>query len=88
MLGGALIGGMAGIDEANRHAELPTIDDYRRLISSGKALVIVPGDESFRTRVANELKAIKAEAVHQHPPIGHAVKQPRAEQDDPENKTG
>ncbi len=75
-LGGALIGGMAGIDEAAREAKLPDLDDYRQLLDAGKGLVVIPGDEAFRTRLQKELKMLGAESVHQHPPIAQSLRHP------------
>ena len=75
-LGGALIGGMAGVDEALRETRLPDLDNYRELLGQGKGLVVIPGDEAFRLRVGNDLKALGAESVHQHPPTAHEFRHP------------
>ncbi len=90
MLGGALIGGMAGIDEANRHSRLPSITEYRNMISAGKGLVILHGDEQFRIRIGNELAAQNAEAVYQHPPVLHAFNPSKGEvtREDETSKSG
>ncbi len=73
-LGGALIGGMAGIDESMREAKLPDLENYRQMLGAGKGLVVIPGDESFRCKVENELRILGAEEVYQHPPVGHAFR--------------
>ncbi len=73
---GALIGGMAGIDESAREARLPNLDDYRRMLGTGKGLVVIPGDEAFRTRLQYELELLGAESIHQHPPIAQMFRHP------------
>ncbi len=75
-LGGALIGGMVGVDEALRETRLPDLNNYRDLLAQGKGLVVFPGDEAFRKRVGNELKAMGAESVYQHPPTAHDFRHP------------
>ncbi len=72
-LGGALIGGMAGIDEANRRIELPSLEDYRKMVRDGRGLVLIFEEEPERRRLENEFVAAGAIAVHQHPPIGHLI---------------
>ncbi|MEQ1906279.1 MAG: hypothetical protein ABL888_19000 [Pirellulaceae bacterium] len=78
-LGGALIGGMAGVDEAMRETKLPDLKDYRDLLAQGKGLVVIPGDEKFRERVGNELMELGAESIHHHPPIAHQFRHPDTE---------
>jgi hypothetical protein len=78
-LGGALIGGMVGVDEAMRETKLPDLENYREMLAEGKGLVVIPGDETFRERVGNELKALGAESIHHHPPIAHEFRHPETE---------
>lgn len=74
--GGALIGGMAGIDEAQREASLPKLEDYRRMLSEGRGLVAISGNPEARAAAENRLRELAALDAFQHPPLGHAVKEP------------
>lgn len=68
-LGGGLIGGMAGIDEAVRARDQPDLAEYQRWLKAGKSLLIVMGDEARRHRAENSMKSAGAELTFQHPPI-------------------
>lgn len=71
---GAWIGGVAGIDEANRGIELPNQEDYRRMLVEGKSFVVIAGDESERKKLGIRMTELGAEDVYQHPPINQVVR--------------
>jgi len=73
---GAWIGGIAGIDEANRGIELPNQADYRKMLSEGKSFVVIAGDESKRSEYGAKMTELGADDVHQHPPIGQVFRKP------------
>lgn len=74
-LAGAWIGAVAGADEANRAIELPTQEDYRRMLAEGKSFLVMAGAENERLEYANVMKEGGAIEVHQHPPTLHAVRE-------------
>ena len=74
LLAGAWIGGIAGIDEANRGEELPNEKDYEAMLKDGKALLVISGDEKERSRVGIEMQKLGAEKVYQHPPLHELVR--------------
>ena len=78
-IAGAWIGAVAGLDEANRGVELPDAENYRAMLAEGKSFVVISGDEKMRLELANKLKDQGATDVHQHPPVLHAVREPKAE---------
>ena len=71
---GAWIGGIAGIDEANRGIELPDPKDYRDMLDAGKSLVVIAGEESLRVDFGVKLTELGAKKVFQHPPIQQLVR--------------
>ncbi|MFT5304402.1 MAG: hypothetical protein ACI87E_004627 [Mariniblastus sp.] len=73
-LTGMFIGGVAGIDEANRGVNLPDKSDYQRMLAEGKSFVVIAGDESIRIDLANKMSELGAEEVHQHPPVLQTVR--------------
>ncbi len=73
-LGGALIGGMAGIDESVRAIELPAPIDYSAIVAEGKSLLAISGDESQRLEYAKMLDELGAIKINQHPPTQEAVR--------------
>jgi len=73
-LAGAFIGGVAGIDEANRGIELPNQEDYRRMIAEGKSIIVINGTESERIKLENQMKGLGAIETHQHPPVLQTVR--------------
>ena len=82
LLAGAWIGGVAGIDEANRSEEQPNHEDYEVMLKAGKALLVISGDAKERERVQNEMMSLGAEKVYQHPPLHHVVRSPGQASDD------
>lgn len=78
-LAGAWIGGIAGIDEANRSAELPNQEDYRTMLAEGKSFVVIAGDESSRIGYGYQLKEMGALEVHQHPPVLEMLHKPEGQ---------
>lgn len=73
-LAGAFIGGVAGVDEANRGIRLPGSEDYQRKLAQGKSIVVISGDESTRLECENKMKALGAEETFQHPPVLQAIR--------------
>lgn len=73
-IAGAWIGGVAGVDESVRGIELPNREDYQRMLQEGKSFVVIAGTESQRIEYANKMEELGAEAIHQHPPVGHAIR--------------
>ncbi len=72
-LAGIFIGGVAGIDEANRGIELPNQVDYQRMLAEGQSFVVIAGDEATRIKYGNQLMELGALAIHQHPPVLEAI---------------
>jgi hypothetical protein len=77
MLAGALIGGMAGVDEKNRAIEQPDLERYNAMLAEGKSLLVMPGDEEARIEYQKQLYDLGAEHVWQHPPTGETVRDER-----------
>lgn len=73
-LAGAWIGSIAGIAEADRALEVPDSDAYKRMLAEGKSFVVIGGNESLRWEYEQKLDELGAEAVFQHPPLGHLVR--------------
>ena len=73
-LAGIFIGGVAGIDEANRGIELPNQVDYQRMLAAGQSFVVISGDEATRIKYGNQLMELGALAIHQHPPVLEAIR--------------
>ncbi len=73
-LAGIFIGGVAGIDEANRGIELPNQVDYQRMLASGQSFVVISGDEATRIKYGNQMMELGALAIHQHPPVLEAIR--------------
>jgi hypothetical protein len=71
---GAWIGGIAGIDEANRSIELPDENDYRSMLAAGKSFVVIAGDETTRIEIEKQMTELGAVAVYQHPPVLQAIR--------------
>jgi outer membrane lipoprotein SlyB len=72
-LGGGLIGGMAGIDEAVRSRDQPTLADYQDLLRKGKSILVVSGDETRRMTAQNCMRQAGAQSTTQHPPVLEAI---------------
>ena len=79
-LAGAFIGGVAGADEANRCIELPNLEDYQRLLSEGKSIIVISGTEAERMKIENQMRELGAMETHQHPPVLQAVRDPSSKQ--------
>ncbi len=73
-LAGAFIGGVAGVDEANRGIRLPNQEDYQRKLAQGKSIVVISGDELTRLGCENKMKELGAEETFQHPPVLQAIR--------------
>lgn len=74
MLAGAWIGGVAGIDEAQRRVRLPNEKDYQKMLADGKSFVVMSGSESERMEYATKMQELGATEVHQHPPVRQVVR--------------
>lgn len=74
LLAGGWIGGVAGVDEAQRGIELPNPVDYQQMLSDGKSVVVIAGDEQTRMDYGLQMMQLGAEEVYQHPPIHHAIR--------------
>ncbi|MEZ6097022.1 MAG: hypothetical protein R3C03_22840 [Pirellulaceae bacterium] len=72
-LTGAIVGGMAGIDEAveDESVDLPTVDEYQELVSSGNLLIVLRGDHDEVMEAEAIVKHVADIRSHLHPLHGH-----------------
>lgn len=72
-LTGALIGGMGGVDKADLDdtVNLPTPDEYQRLLNEGNSLVVVGGTHEELVRAEEIVKSMPHAGSHIHRLHGH-----------------
>lgn len=70
---GAIMGGMAGVDHAANveSVDLPTLDEYRKLVSEGNKLVVVIGTHDEVMAAEECVKQSLKVRSHIHPVHGH-----------------
>ena len=70
-LTGAVMGGVAGVDNSirNNAVDLPTLDEYERLLQSGSNLVVLLGshDDTIRAcEIISKLPNARTQSLHGH----------------------
>ena len=72
-LTGAIVGGMAGLEHAadDDSVNLPTIDEYERLVKDGYPLVVLLGSHEEAMQAEQAIKEMPSIHSHLHPVGGH-----------------